>query len=100
MFTRKDRKIRNQKAMIENRDILIKDMEEQAEVQNAELRDLRNENEELNLAVHNYKKATKDLLSKLAQISVIANGFDYRNNNSFETIRQIKELANNFEPIN
>lgn len=47
MFTRKDRKIRNQKAMIENRDILIKDMEEQAEVQNAELRDLRYENSEL-----------------------------------------------------
>ena len=47
MFTRKDRKIRNQKAMIENRDILIKDMEEQAEIQNAELRDLRNENSEL-----------------------------------------------------
>lgn len=47
MFTKKDRKIRNQKAMIENRDILIKDMEEQAEVQNAELRDLRNENSEL-----------------------------------------------------
>lgn len=47
MFTRKDRKIRNQKVMIENRDILIKDMEEQAEVQNAELRDLRCENSEL-----------------------------------------------------
>ena len=47
MFTRKDRKIRSQKAMIENRDILIKDMEEQAEVQNAELRDLRYENSEL-----------------------------------------------------
>ena len=47
MFTRKDRKIRNQKAMIENRDILIKGMEEQAEAQNAELRDLRNENPEL-----------------------------------------------------
>ena len=65
-----------------------------------ENKDLRNENEELNLTVHNYKKATKDLLSKLAQISVIANGFDYKNNNSFETIRTIKELANNFEPIN
>lgn len=47
MFTKKDRKIRNQKAMIENRDILIKDMGEQAEVQNAELRDLRYENSEL-----------------------------------------------------
>ena len=47
MFTKKDRKIRNQKVMIENRDILIKDMEEQAEIQNAELRDLRCENSEL-----------------------------------------------------
>ena len=35
MFTRKDRKIRNQKAMIENRDILIKDLEDQIEVKNA-----------------------------------------------------------------
>ena len=47
MFTRKDRKIRNQKAMIENRDILIKDLEDQTEVKNAQLRDLRYENSEL-----------------------------------------------------
>ena len=47
MFTRKDRKIRNQKAMIENRDILIKDLEDQIEVKNAQLRDLRYENSEL-----------------------------------------------------
>ena len=46
MFTRKDRKIRNQKAMIENRDILIKDLEDQIEVKNAQLRDLRYENSE------------------------------------------------------
>lgn len=65
-----------------------------------ENKDLRNENEESNLAIHNYKKLTKDLLSRLAQISVIVNKFDYKNNNSFETIRIIKELANNFEPIN
>ena len=47
MFTRKDRKIRNQKVMIENRDILIKDLEDQIEVKNAQLRDLRYENSEL-----------------------------------------------------
>ena len=32
MFTRKDRKIRNQKVMIENRDRLIKDLREQVEL--------------------------------------------------------------------
>ena len=47
MFTRKDRKIKNLETKVLNRDILIKDMEEQAEVQNAELRDLRCENSEL-----------------------------------------------------
>ena len=78
----------------------IIDLDKENKVLYEENKDLRNENEELNLGVHNYKKATKDLLSKLAQISVIANGFDYKNNNSFETIRQIKELANNFKPIN
>lgn len=47
MFTRKDRKIRNQKVMIENRDRLIKDLREQAELKNEQLRDLRYENSEL-----------------------------------------------------
>ena len=47
MFTRKDRKIRNQKVMIENRDRLIKDLREQVELKNEQLRDLRYENSEL-----------------------------------------------------
>ena len=46
-FTRKDRKIANQKAMIENRDKLIKDMQEQAKALYEENKDLRYENEEL-----------------------------------------------------
>lgn len=47
MFTRKDRKIRNQKVMIENRDRPIKDLREQVELKNEQLRDLRYENSEL-----------------------------------------------------
>lgn len=47
MFTRKDRKIRNLKTMVTNRDRLIKDMEDKMEgLQNQNV-DLRNENEEL-----------------------------------------------------
>lgn len=46
MLTKKDRKILNQKSMIHNRDILIKDMEGQAKVLHEENKDLRFENEE------------------------------------------------------
>lgn len=46
-FTRKDRKIANQRAMIENRDKLIMDMQEQANALYEENKDLRYENEEL-----------------------------------------------------
>lgn len=59
MFTRKDRKIRNQKAMIENRDILIKDLEDQTEVKNAQLRDLRYENSELS----DFKNKIKNIIN-------------------------------------
>lgn len=46
MFTKKDRKIKNQEAMIHNRDILIGDMEKQAKALYEENKDLRFENEE------------------------------------------------------
>lgn len=59
MFTRKDRKIRNQKVMIENRDILIKDLEDQIEVKNAQLRDLRYENSELS----DFKNKIKNIMN-------------------------------------
>ena len=59
MFTRKDRKIRNQKVMIENRDILIKDLEDQIEVKNAQLRDLRYENSELS----DFKNKIKSIIN-------------------------------------
>ena len=44
MFIKKDRQIANQKSMIHNRDILIRDMEEQAKVLHEENKDLRFEN--------------------------------------------------------
>lgn len=55
MFTKKDRKIANQKAKIQNRDILIGNMEEQAIMLHEENKDLRFENEEL-----------RDLLTEIA----------------------------------
>ena len=64
MFTRKDRKIRNQKAMIENRDILIKDLEDQIEVKNAQLRDLRYENSELS----DFKNKIKNIMNEKGTI--------------------------------
>lgn len=47
MFTRKDRKIRNLKTMVANRDRLIKDMGEKMEGLQNQNADLRNENSEL-----------------------------------------------------
>lgn len=47
MFTRKDRKIRNLKTMVANRDTLIKDMGEKMEGLQNQNADLRNENSEL-----------------------------------------------------
>lgn len=47
MFTRKDRKIRNLKTMVANRDILIKNMEDKMEGLQNQNADLRNENSEL-----------------------------------------------------
>ena len=60
--TKKD--LRNQKAMIENRDILIKDLEDQTEVKNAQLRDLRYENSELS----DFKNKIKNIINRKGTI--------------------------------
>ena len=82
MFTRKDRKIKNLEAKVINRDILIKDMEEQAEVQNAELRDLRYENSEL----FDFRTRVIDIMNKKGTIV-----FKYD---------KIKELVDNLQTEN
>lgn len=68
MLTKKDRKILNQKSMIHNRDILIKDMEEQAKVLHEENKDLRFENEELRDIIKKF-----DELSKTQQYGSVKN---------------------------
>lgn len=77
MFTRKDRKIRNQKAMIENMDILIKDMEEQTKV-------LHEENEE-----------QRDLISRIERL---VNSNKY--NNEKAILSKLKELVSDYQSLN
>lgn len=84
MFIRKDRKIRNQKAMIENRDILIKDMEEQTKVLHEENKDLRFENEE-----------QRDLISRIERL---VNSNKY--NNEKAVLSKIKELISDYQSQN
>ena len=84
MFTRKDRKIRNQKAMIESRDILIKDMEEQTKVLHEENKDLRFENEE-----------QRDLISRIERL---VNSNKY--NNEKAVLSKIKELISDYQSQN
>lgn len=57
-----------------------------------ENKDLRYENEELNLAVSNYRKENRKMFKKLDLITDLVENFDYRKSNSVETIRKIKEV--------
>lgn len=84
MFTQKDRKIRNQKAMIHNRDILIRDMQKQAEALYEENKDLRFELEE--------NKAFINRLEKL----VSSNKY----NNEKAVLNKIKELVSDYQSLN
>ena len=56
MFVKRDRKIKNQEAMIHNRDILIGDMEKQAKALYEENKDLRFELEENNELIKRIEK--------------------------------------------
>ena len=86
--TRKDRKIANQKAMIQNRDILIKD-----------LMKIKTELKEENLAVHNENKdlrfeneEQKELIDRISKIAT-ANSY----NNEKAILDKIKELVNDYQ---
>ena len=84
MLTKKDRKILNQKSMIHNRDILIKDMEEQAKVLHEENKDLRFENEE-----------QRDLISRIERL---VNSNKY--NNEKVILDKMKELVEDYQSNN
>lgn len=84
MLTKKDKKILNQKSMIHNRDILIRDMEEQAKVLHEENKDLRFENEEQSYLIE--------------RIERLVNSNKY--NNEKAVLNKIKELVSDRKSIN
>ena len=84
MLTKKDRQILNQKAMIHNRDILIKDMEDQAEALYEENKNLRFENEE-----------QSDLIKRIEKL---VNSNKY--NNEKAVLDKIKELVRDYQSKN
>lgn len=84
MLTKKDRKILNQKSIIHNRDILISDMEKQAEVLNEENKELRFELEEKNILINKLEK--------------IVDSNKYSNEKVF--IEKIKELVHDYQSLN
>ena len=80
MFTKKDRQIANQKAMIENRNKLIKDLETRNDMLKTANKDLRFENEELlnsmkkilDLSASNTYNNDKIVLSKIKELAETA----------------------------
>lgn len=80
MFTKKDRQIANQKAMINNRNKLIKDLQTRNNMLKTENKDLRFENEEvldtiqkiLNLSTSNTYNNDKIVLSKVKELAETA----------------------------
>lgn len=89
--TRKDRKIANQKAMIKNRDILIKD-----------LMKIKTELKEENLVVHNENKELrfeneeqKELMERISKL-VSCNKY----NNEKAILDKMKELVEDYQSNN
>lgn len=60
---------------------------------------LRSENEELNLAVNNYKRNNKEMFKQLSLITELTEQFDYRKSNSVEILRKIKEVISSDQTI-
>lgn len=84
MFTKKDRKLANEKARVKNRDIIISDMQKQAEVLYEEKKNLSIENEEL-----------KDLMNNIYNLASIN---QYGNANVI--LSKIKELVSDYQSQN
>jgi hypothetical protein len=84
VFVKKDRKIKNQEAMIHNRDILIRDMQKQAEALYEKNKELRFELEENN-----------ELIKRIEKL-VSSNKY----NNEKAVLNKIKELVSDYQSIN
>lgn len=84
MLTRKDRKIKNQEAMIENRNVLIADMQKQAKALYEENKDLRFENEE-----------QREFINRITRL---VNSNKY--NNEKAVLNKLKELVSDYQSTN
>lgn len=84
MFTKKDRKIKNQAVMISNRDILIRDMEKQAQSLYEENKEIRFELEE-----------SKELIKRIEGL-ISSNKY----NNEKAVLDKIKELVSDYQSLN
>ena len=81
-FTRKDRTIANQKAMIVNRDRLIGDMEDQATL-------LYNEKKRLTIEIEELKEFKEEVINIMNEKDTIVNKYD-----------KIKELISDYQSQN
>ena len=84
MLTKKDRTIKNQKAMIENRDVFIKDLRKDKEALKEENKDLRFELDEARELIKNIHR--------------FATGNKYNNEKVF--VNKIKELVTDYQSAN
>ena len=91
MFTRKDRKIRNQKAMIENRDILIKDLKSKEALQKQENLALYEENKDLRFE----NEEQREFISRIDRL---VNSNKY--NNEKAILNKLKELVSDYQSLN
>lgn len=91
MFTRKDRKIRNLEAMIENRNTLIANLQKKIELQKKENLALYNENKDLRFE----NEEQKDFIDRLDRL---INSNKYNNEKSI--LNKTKELVHDYQSIN
>ena len=70
----------------------IHDLEKENNVLYEENKDLRHENEELNLAISNYRRDNKEMFKELSQITDFIEKYDYKRNNSVIILRKIEEV--------
>lgn len=91
MFTRKDRKIRNLEAMIENRNTLIADLQDKIEMQKKENLALYDENKDLRFE----NEEQKDFIDRLDRL---INSNKYNNEKSI--LNKTKELVHDYQSIN
>ena len=70
----------------------IHNLESNLNLQKESNKELREENTSLKVALDNYRRERKEIFKRDSILIDILENFDYRKNNSLETIRKIKEV--------